>query len=456
MRYKARNYQKFSSDLILKMPYLGLFLDMGLGKTVSSLTAVNDLIYDWLSISKVLVIAPKRVAWSVWPAEQKKWDHLHLLRMSTVVGTEKQRKAALQANADVYVINRENIPWLVAQYNGAWPFKMVIIDESSSFKSHDSARFKAMRLVRPFIDRLILLTGTPTGNGLMDLWAQIYLLDQGKRLGKFITDYRDRFFVKKYFKYVLREGAEEQIYNLISDICVSMKSEDYLDMPKCAIQDFRVKLSGKELAKYEEFERERVLDLGITDVNEITAVNAAVLTGKLLQFANGAIYDENKDWHEMHTAKIEALEEILESAGENPIMVAYSYKHDLERLKKHFKSINPRTLDTQPDEDDWNAGKIKMLLLHPQSAGHGLNLQFGGHIIVWFGNTWNLELYQQLNKRLDRPGQTHPVLIIRIIAEDTMDERVIPTIEGKAEDQDALMDAVKAVIKKHTEHGKIL
>jgi len=449
MKYQARHYQKFSSDLILKKPFVGLFLDMGLGKTVSSLTAVNDLIYDWLSISKVLVIAPKRVAWSVWPAEQKKWDHLSLLRVAVVMGTEKQRKTALQSSADVYAINRENIPWLVAQYQAAWPFKMVIIDESSSFKSHDSARFKAMKMVRPFIERLILLTGTPAGNGLMDLWAQIYLLDQGQRLGKFITDYRDRFFIKKYFKYIPREGAEDQIYDLISDICVSMKAEDYLDLPKCTIQDFRVSLTPQELAKYEEFEKERVLDLNIQDVNEITAVNAAVLTGKLLQFANGAIYDENKNWHVMHEAKIEALEEILEAAGDNPVMVAYSYKHDLERLKKHFKALNPRTLESQKDVDDWNAGKIKMLLLHPASGGHGLNLQFGGHIIVWFGNTWSLELYQQLNKRLDRPGQKHPVLIIRIIAEGTMDEKVIIINEEKAEGQETLMDAVKAVIKKY-------
>lgn len=450
MKYKARNYQKFSSDLILKMPYVGLFLDMGLGKTVSSLTAVNDLIYDWLQVSKVLVIAPKRVAWSVWPMEQKKWDHLRLLRVSTVVGSEKKRKEALTASADIYVINRENIPWLVAHYQGSWPFKMVIIDESSSFKSHDSARFKAMRMVRPYIERMVLLTGTPTGNGLMDLWAQIYLLDQGKRLGKFITDYRDRFFIKKYFKYVLREGAEQQIYDLISDICVSMKSEDYLDMPKCTVQDFYVQLTERERAKYEEFEKERVLDLGITDVDEITAVNAAVLTGKLLQFANGAVYDAEKNWHEMHTAKIEALEEILESAGDNPVMVAYSYKHDLERIKKAFKSINPRTLESQKDIDDWNAGKIRMLLLHPASGGHGLNLQFGGHIVVWFGNTFSLELYQQLNKRVDRPGQEHPVLIIRIVAEGTMDEKVLVAVEDKAEGQDALMNAVKAIIKKHT------
>ena len=449
MRYRARHYQKFSSDLIIRKPYVALFLDMGLGKTVSSLTAVNDLVYDMLTVEKILVIAPKRVAWSVWPEELKKWDHLGLLRMSVAVGTEKQRKAALQKSADIYVINRENIPWLVAQYQSAWPFKMVIIDESSSFKSHDSARFKALRLVRPYIDRLIELTGTPTGNGLMDLWAQIYLLDQGQRLGKFITDFRDRFFIKKYFKWIPREGAEEQIYDLISDICVSMKAEDYLDLPKCAVQDFRVQLTEKELAKYEEFERERVMDLGIADVNEITAVNAAVLTGKLLQFANGAIYDENKDWHEMHNAKIEALEEILEASGEKPVMVAYSYKHDLERLKKAFKHLNPRTLESQKDVDDWNAGKIRMLLLHPASAGHGLNLQFGGHIIVWFGNTWSLELYQQLNKRLDRPGQKHPVLIIRIIAEGTMDERVIPAIEEKAEAQDTLMEAVKAVIEKY-------
>ncbi len=449
MKYIARKYQAYSTNLILKMDCVALFLDMGLGKTVSSLTAVNDLLYDSLQQFKVLVIAPKRVAQWTWPGELGKWDHLKLLRMSVVVGTESHRKQALKDPADIYVINRENIPWLVAQYQSAWPFKMVIIDESSSFKAHDSARFKALKMVRPYIQRMILLTGTPTGNGLMDLWAQMYLIDQGLRLGKFITDFRNRFFYKQGFKYYPREGAEELIHKLISDVCVSMKSEDYLDLPKCTVQDFRVQLSQKEQMLYDEFERERVLDLGITDVDEITAVNAAVLTGKLLQYANGAIYDADKNWHEVHNAKIEALEEILESSGEEPVMVAYQFQHDLIRLKKAFKHLNPRTLDTQKDIDDWNAGKIKLLFIHPQSAGHGLNLQFGGHIIVWFGNTWSLEYYQQLNKRLDRSGQKKPVLIIRIIVDNTMDDRVMPALEDKADRQDALMNAVKATLEKY-------
>lgn len=447
MIYKPRHYQQFTTDLMQDRSCVGALLSMGLGKTVSALTAFNNLMYDSLTVDKVLIIAPKKVTESVWIDEIKKWDHLKHLRISIVLGTEKQRKKALAVKADIYAINRENVAWLVGLYQSAWPFKHIIIDESSSFKAADSVRFKALRTIRPYVERMVLLTGTPASNGLMDLWSQIYLLDQGQRLGKFITHYRDRFFMNIRHKWIPKEGAAEKIYELISDICVSMKSEDYLELPKCTVQDFIVRLSKEEKELYEKFERDRILE--IEDVEDITAVNAAVLTNKLLQFANGAIYDEDKKWHELHTAKIEALEEIIESANGQPVIVAYAFKHDLERIKKALKAYAPRTLDKPEDIAEWNEGKIKVLLTHPLSAGHGLNLQFGGHILVWFGNTWSLEQYMQLNKRLDRPGQEMPVLIIRMIVEGTMDEDVIPALEGKAEQQDALMAAVRARIKKY-------
>lgn len=447
MIYKPRHYQEFTTNLIKKLNSVGGFLSMGLGKTVSTLTAFDDLMYDSMEVDKVLIIAPKKVTESVWIDEIRKWEHTKHLRISIVLGTEKQRKQALAVKADIYAINRENVAWLVGLYQSAWPFKNIVIDESSSFKAADSVRFKALRTIRPYVDRMVLLTGTPASNGLMDLWSQVYLLDQGQRLGKFITHYRDRFFTNIRHKWVPKEGAAEKIYELISDICVSMKAEDYLELPKCTIQDFIVRLSQEEKNLYEKFEKDRILE--IEDVEDITAVNAAVLTNKLLQFANGAIYDDSRNWHELHTAKIEALSEIIESANGEPVIVAYAFKHDLERIKKALKGYNPRTLDKPGDVAEWNEGRIKVLLTHPLSAGHGLNLQYGGHILVWFGNTWSLEQYMQLNKRLDRPGQKMPVLIIRMIVEGTMDEDIIPAIEAKAEEQDLLMNAVKARIKKY-------
>jgi len=449
--YKARPYQGFTATRIIEDSCLGAFLGMGLGKTVSTLTAFEQLKYDRFEVDKMLIIAPKRVAQSVWSEEVLVWDHLSHLKVSVVIGTEKQRKMALQVKADIYTINRENVAWLVAQYQSAWPFKMVVIDESSSFKAADSVRFKALRIVRPMIDKMILLTGTPASNGLMDLWSQIYLLDQGQRLGKFITHYRDRFFTNIRHRWIPHEGAEQKIYDLISDICVSMSAEDYLDMPPVIESTVKVILSDAEMAKYKKFEEDRVLEM--INMENITAVNAAVLTNKLLQFANGAIYDEDRQWHEMHKAKLEALEEAVEAANGQPVIVAYSYKHDLERIQKHLKAYNPRTLDKPSDITDWNAGKIQVLLTHPASAGHGLNLQFGGHHIIWFGLTWSLELDQQLCKRLDRPGQKFPVVITRLVVKGTMDERVLPALKEKRNQQDSLLEAVKVLIEKYKQDG---
>lgn len=447
MKYTPRKYQSYTSDKIVHSEALAAFLGLGLGKTVSSLTAIEELIYDRLNEENVLVISPKKVTESVWPDEMSKWDHLKHLTYSVVLGTEKQRKMALQKKAQVYLINRENVPWLVSQYQSAWPFRFVIIDESSSFKAHDSARFKAMKMVRPYIKRIVLLTGTPAPNSLMDLWPQIYLLDRGQRLGNTITKYRDRFFYHVGFKWLPKPGAEEAIHALIKDICISMSSEDYLELPGKIDNVIRVRMDERDRRKYEEFERARVLE--IMDEDNITAVNAAVLTNKLLQYANGAIYDESKQWHPIHSAKLEAIQEAVEALEGEPVLIAYSFQHDKERLKMALKSFKPRTLDGPEVVREWNEGKIKVLLLHPASAGHGLNLQFGGHHIFWFGHTWSSELDQQLNGRLDRPGQKFPVVITRFIVEGTIDEDVKPALDAKKTQEQALINAVKVRIDKY-------
>ncbi|MFA7195669.1 MAG: DEAD/DEAH box helicase, partial [Candidatus Neomarinimicrobiota bacterium] len=427
--------------------------DMGLGKTVATLTAINKLMYEDLEVDKVLVIAPKRVAEDTWTTETLKWDHLRHLRLSIVLGSEKQRKEALKQKADIYVINRENVAWLVGLYQNAFPFDMVVIDELSSFKSAKAIRFKSLRMVRPLVKRVVGLTGTPAPNSLIDLWPQLYLLDMGERLGKNITRYRETYFRPNrrnghvVFDYKLLDGSQKAIYNKISDICISMKAKDYLQLPERITKDVRIYLSERDKLKYDEFERDQIL--AIEDADEISAVNAAALTNKLLQFANGAIYDVNKDWHSVHPAKLEALEETVEAATGQPVLIFYSYKHDLERIKKKLKAYKPRTLDSREDIKAWNRGEIPVLLAHPASAGHGLNLQAGGNIIIWFGNTWSLELYQQANARLDRQGQTKPVVVYRCITSGTMDEDVIKAIERKTSGQDALMEAVKARIKKY-------
>lgn len=439
----------------------GLFLDMGLGKTVVTLTCIDRLIFEELEIDKVLIIAPKRVAESTWSRECEKWDHLKRLKTVKVLGTEKQRKAALQEDAHIYVINRENVAWLVAQYGGhMMPFDMLVIDELSSFKSPKAQRFKELRKVRPMFRRVVGLTGTPAPNGLIDLWSQIYLLDRGERLGKSITKYRSAYFVPGrrngdvIFNYSLIPGMGDVIRNLISDICISMRSEDYLDLPDTIDNYVDVELPPDVMAQYEEFERNQVLSF-LDSEQEVTAISAAALCNKLLQFGNGAVYLEQdpnskvRDYKVIHDEKIKALEEIIEQAEGKSILVAWSYRHDMERIKAALKQYNPRELKTDKDVEDWNTGKIQVMLAHPASAGHGLNLQDGGHIVVWFGLTWSLELYQQFNKRLNRQGQKFSVIFHYLIAKGTEDERVLKVLEGKSTVQEQLLEGLKAKIDKY-------
>ena len=452
MKFIPHDYQKIAIEKIIDGPAVGLFLEMGLGKTVSALTAIQELLYDRFEVSKVLVIAPLRVAQSTWSGEIEKWDHLQGLRLAKVLGSEKQRIEALRQPADIYIINRENTEWLVNYYGRKWPFDMVVIDELSSFKNPRSKRFRALRKVRPLIKRIVGLTGTPAPNGLIDLWSQIYLLDQGERLGKTLTGYRNRYFdpgrrnQNIVFEWIPKPFAEEAIYGKISDICVSMKAEDWLQLPERIDNVIEVELPEKAKSQYNQLEKDLILPLLESDV---TAANAAVLTNKLLQMANGAIYDEFGEAKEIHDAKLEALEEVVEAANGKPVMVVYAYKHDLDRIRKRLKKYNPRTLDSDQDVQDWNFGKIQVLLLHPASGGHGLNLQTGGNIIVWFGLTWGLEYYQQANARLYRQGQTERVIVHHIVAKGTMDEEVLKALTGKTATQNDLMEAVKAKIEQY-------
>ena len=451
MNYVPWDYQKHAGKWILSHPKCGLFLDMGLGKTVITLTAVNQLIEDF-AITRVLVIAPLRVAATVWAEEAAKWDHLRGLRCTKILGSQQQRLDALNEDADIYIINRENVHWLVSHQAKLkkWPWDMLVIDELSSFKSPKSERFRALRRVLPAVRRVVGLTGTPSPNGLLDLWSQIYLLDQGERLGMFITRYRDTYFTpgrrngNVVFNYTPIKGAAEKIYGLIGDICMSMTAEDYLKLPDRIDINHTVTLSATAQQAYETMER----DLVIRMADEvITAQNAAVLTGKLLQLANGAIYTEDWNYTWVHDAKLDALEDLIEAANGEPVLVYYSFRHDAERILKRFPEA--KQLLTPEDVNDWNAGKIPVLIAHPASAGHGLNLQAGGHIIIWFGLNWSLELYQQANARLHRQGQQRPVTIYHVIAKGTIDEEVLDVLTGKAVRQDALIEAVKARIDRY-------
>lgn len=441
-------YQRYAVDFIERHRFCGLFLDMGLGKTVSTLTAVKRMIYSF-EVSKVLVIAPKRVAETTWTTEANKWEHLRCLKLSKVIGTEKERAEALRADADVYVINRENVCWLVRYLNGRMSFDMLVIDELSSFKSHTAQRFKALKSVRYQFSRIIGLTGTPAPNGYMDLWAELYLLDGGERLGKYITRYREEYFHPLIsvgavvYRYGLNAMSDIVISKKISDICVSMKAGDYLQLSKRIDNTINVILTKDEKRQYDRFEREEILKI---NGETITAANAAAVTNKLLQYANGAVYDETKNVHTIHDAKIEALEELVEAASGDPVLVFYSYKHDAARIMERLKKYDPVMLEGEKDISDWNEGKTKVLITHPASAGHGLNLQAGGHIIVWFGVTWSLELYQQANARLHRQGQTKPVMIYHLITKGTMDERVMKSIANKENGQNAMIDAVRAIM----------
>lgn len=450
MRFKPHSYQKIAIQKILDLPATGLFLDMGLGKTVCTLTAIDELLYDRFEISRVLVIAPLRVAEDTWSREVQKWDHLRHMKTAKVLGTEKQRVAALASKADIWVINRENVEWLVNFYGKKWPFDMVVIDELSSFKSNRAKRFRALRKVRPLIKRVVGLTGTPAPNGLIDLWAQIYLLDQGERLGKTITGYRDRYFNPGrqnrtvIYAWEPKPEAEETIYKKISDICVSMRSEDWLELPERIDNVVYVQLPPAVKDLYRQLEKDLLLPFASGD---IVADTAAVLSNKLLQMANGAVYDENKVVKELHDVKLQALEGIVEAANGKPVLVFYAYRHDLSRLQAWFK--NARTLSTARDIEDWNTSKIPVLLAHPASAGHGLNLQAGGNIIVWFGLSWSLELYQQANARLHRQGQGKAVIVHHLVAEGTIDEDVMKALRQKYAGQDALLEAVKAKVQKY-------
>lgn len=460
MKYTPWPYQQFAEDHITDQPEAGLFMEMGLGKTVVTLTAIHRLIYDLFEVTKVLVIAPKRVAEDTWTTEADKWDHLQGLKISRVLGTERQRVEALRAKADIYVINRENVAWLVSHLGGAWPFDMVVVDESSSFKSAKSTRFKALRTIRPRVKRVVILTGTPRPNGLIDLWPQVYLLDMGQRLGKTISQYREQYFIPGkrnghvVYNYNLKQEKDELIgidyyeklvYERIGDICISMRAKDYLTLPQRITRTVPVRFNTKVVQMYEQFEREQVLAL---DEEEISAVNAAALCTKLSQFANGAVYREDGTYYEVHDEKLEELEEILDAADGQPVMVFYWFKHDLERIKRKFKAYDPQELSGPADIRKWNAGGTKLLLLHPASAGHGLNLQAGGNIIVWFGPIWSLELYQQANARLDRQGQLKAVIVHHLVAQGTIDQEIMESLEGKAQGQDAMMFAVKARIEK--------
>lgn len=426
---------------------------LGLGKTVITLTAINDLKYNRFLVSKVLIIAPKKVAESTWGKEIAKWDHLKMLRIVTVLGNVTKRVKALNTPADIYIINRENTQWIVEQYRNAWPFDMVIIDEFSSFKNRESKRWKALTWVRSHIKRFVGLTGTPAPNGLLDLWAQIYLLDEGERLGKHISHFRERYFEPdqrdrdRIFTYAPLAGADEKIKELIGDICVSMSAEDYLELPDCISVTVPVVLDTKAKTAYEKLEKEMILEF---DESTIDAGSAAVLTNKLLQLCNGAVYDEGREVVEIHKCKIEAFMELVEALNGQPALVFYSFQHDLVRLKKELEKtkLKIRQLKTPEDEDDWNARKIDILLAHPASAAYGLNLQKGGNQVIWFGLNWSLELYQQANKRLHRQGQTEKVIIHHLVIENGVDEDVMAALESKGNTQGRLMEALKARIEK--------
>lgn len=452
MRYKPHEYQKYAIEFIKKNPVAAILLDMGMGKTSIVLSALNELMYDSFEVSKVLIIAPLRVARNTWSDEIKKWDHLKGIRYSIAVGTAAERMAALKADADIYIINRENVSWLIEESGLSFDFDCVVVDELSSFKNWQAKRFKSLIKVRPKVKRMIGLTGTPSSNGLMDLFAEFKILDMGERLGRFISQYRINYFKPDrmngpiVYTYKLLPGAEERIYDRISDITISMKAADYLDMPELISNEYKVYLDKAERQKYEEMRDELVLQL---PEGEITAANAATLSGKLSQLANGAIYDDGGLINAFHERKLDALEDLIESANGKPILVAYWFKHDLLRIRERLDKLKVvyEKLDSDKSIEEWNAGKLQVGLIHPASAGHGLNLQTGGNVIVWFGITWSLELYQQTIARLWRQGQTaRTVTVIHIVTADTVDERILKVLDAKDNTQKALIDAVKAEV----------
>lgn len=456
MKYNPHNYQTYATNFILEHPVAAVFLDMGLGKSIITLSAIFDLCLDSFQVRKILVIAPLRVARDTWPAEIKKWDHLRGLAYSVAVGTEVERKAALLQDAFVYIINRENIQWLVEESGLPFDYDMIVIDELSSFKSYQAKRFRSLLKVRPGVKRMVGLTGTPSSNGLMDLWAEFRILDLGKRLGRYITHYRNAYFQPDkrngqiIFSYKPLPGSEEAIYEKISDITISMKAAEHLQMPEQIINEVKVRLSEKERRVYDEMKTQLVVSLrdgSSGGIQEIDALNAASLSNKLSQMANGAVYGENKRIFRIHDRKLDALEDLIEAANGKPVLVAYWYQHDLERIEErlHKLHIPFARMDKPGSIERWNSGELPVALIHPASAGHGLNLQAGGSTLVWFGLTWSLELYQQTNARLWRQGQKADTVVIHhIIAEHTIDERIMTALQKKERTQTALIDAVRA------------
>lgn len=456
--YKPYPYQAYSERWIVDRPAAALWLDMGLGKTVITLTAINELKYERFQISKVLVIAPKKVAEATWQNEAKKWAHTRHLTFSTVLGSRTRRVRAVNTPADIYVINRDNVCWLVEYYRNDWPFDMVILDESTSFKNQAAKRWKALKSIRAHISRVVELTGTPSPQGLLDLWPQMYLLDQGQRLGKTVGAFRERYFdpdkrdAFRVFTYRPKDGAEQSIRSLLGDVCLSMRAKDYLDLPDLVSDQVPVVLDAPARRAYTQLEREAVLQV---DETMIDAGMAATLTGKLLQLCNGAVYDGDRLAHEIHRCKIEAFMELVEGLGDAHALVFYNFQHDRDRLLQalqgHGKRV--RVYHDAQDEKDWNEGRIDILLAHPASCAYGLNLQFGGHHIVWFGLTWSLELYQQGNKRLHRQGQDKPVIVHQLVVQDAMDEDVLASLEDKAGTQEGLMRALRARVQKIKKQG---
>lgn len=449
MIYTPHAYQKRAEDFVVSRRFCALFLDMGLGKSVITLTALQRLRDDYLEISRVLVVAPKSVARNTWTGECAKWDHLQGTRVSVVMGTARQRERALETDADLYVTNRDNVTWLVEQYGKdlvRWPFDCVVLDESTSFKNPSSRRFKSLRKVRPYITRMILLTGTPSPNGLMDLWPQLWLLDLGQRLGRTLGTYRSLYFLPGrrngdiVYEWVPKTGAREKIAEKIQDICLSMKAEEYIQLPDKIVMTVPVSLTDVEMKGYRTFEKEQLLQV---DESSIEATTAATLTNKLLQFTGGALYDMEHNSIDVGSSKMEALADLIEAADE-PVLVFYAYQHELERMCKTFAHLAPVHFTGEPEIlSDWNLGRIRLLLCHPASVAYGLNMQQGGRIIVWYTPTWNLELYEQANARLFRQGQVKPVLIYHLIAPGTMDERVMAALSGKGSLQDELMRRIK-------------
>lgn len=443
MKFNPHKYQEYASKFIVEHPVAAVFLECGLGKTAITLDAINTLMHETFEIRKVLVICPLRVA-NTWKQEIAKWDNFRNLRYSVAIGTPAERRAALLADADIYILNRENVDWYVNKSGIPFDMDLVVIDELSSFKSFKSKRFKSLLKVRPKIKRIVGLTGTPSSNGLEDLWSEFRILDFGERLGRYITRFRQSYFTpdkrnaQVIFSYKPLPGAEEAIYDKISDITISMKSGDYLQLPECVYNEVRVELSDPEKEIYESLKKEMVAEI---KGKEIDAVNAASLSNKLLQMANGACYDEDKEIIHIHDRKLDQLEELIEEANGKPVLIAYWFKHDRDRILSHFGA---KEIKTEKDINNWNEGKIDIALIHPASAGHGLNLQAGGSTLIWFGLTWSLELYQQCNARLHRQGQKNTVVIHHILTEGTIDENVMAALKKKEKIQDALLDAVKA------------